>query len=102
MTGEIIRKDMTKTDLPYNTAGDLGPAGDPSDFEQQASYIRDNPTGSDFRYNFVKNYPRDSRFSTICAKIYMLNLIIDKVTVPITFKSNRRQRNFRRLPDASF
>jgi hypothetical protein len=82
---------MTKTDLPYNTAA----AGDPSDFEQ-ASYIRDNPTGSDFCYNFVKNYPRDSRFSTICAKIYMLNLIIDKVTVPITFKSNRRQRNFRR------
>ena len=81
VTGEIIRKVMTKTDLPYNTAA----AGDPSDFEQQASYIRDNPTGSDFRCNFVKNYPRDSRFSTICAKIYMLNLIIDKVTVPITF-----------------
>ena len=49
---------MAKTDLPYNTAGDLGPAGDPSDFEQ-ASYIRDAPTGSDFRHNFVKNYPRD-------------------------------------------
>jgi hypothetical protein len=28
VTGEIIRKIMTKTDLPYNTAGDLGPAGD--------------------------------------------------------------------------
>ena len=28
VTGEIIRKVMTKTDLPYNTAGDLRPAGD--------------------------------------------------------------------------
>jgi hypothetical protein len=26
--GEIIRKVMTKIDLPYNTAGDLRPAGD--------------------------------------------------------------------------
>jgi hypothetical protein len=28
VTEEIIRKIMTKTDLPYNTADDLGPAGD--------------------------------------------------------------------------
>jgi hypothetical protein len=28
VTGEIIRKVMTKTDLPYNSAGHLGPAGD--------------------------------------------------------------------------
>jgi hypothetical protein len=28
VTGEIIGKIMTKTDLPYNTAGDPGPAGD--------------------------------------------------------------------------
>jgi hypothetical protein len=77
--GEIIRKVMTKTDLQYDTTGDMGPAGDwgnfskkvmkkipdlpydtctggdlgpasdPSDFEQ-ASYIRDAPTGSDFRH----------------------------------------------------
>jgi hypothetical protein len=26
VTGEIIRKDMTKTDLPYNTTSYLGPA----------------------------------------------------------------------------
>ena len=41
---------MTKTDLPYNTAGDLRPAGEPSHFDQ-ASDIRDAPTGFGFRHN---------------------------------------------------
>ena len=35
--------------------------------------------------NYSRDYPRDSRFSTICAKIYILSLIIEKVTVSITF-----------------
>jgi hypothetical protein len=55
VTEEIIGKARPKTDLPYNTAGDMGPA--------------------------ICPVWRFSRFSTICAKIHMLNLIINKVTV---------------------
>ena len=58
VTEEIIGKARPKTDLPYNTAGDLGPA--------------------------IWPVWRFSRFSTICAKIHMLNLIINKVTVWMT------------------
>ena len=47
---------MMKTELSYNIVNDLQPAGYPSHIEQ-ASYIRDAPTGSDFRHNFVENYP---------------------------------------------
>ena len=32
--GDNFLKVMTKTDLPYNTSGDLRPAGDLSHFEQ--------------------------------------------------------------------
>jgi hypothetical protein len=81
VTEEIIRKIMTKTDLPYNTADDLGPAGD------WGNYWKARPK-TDLPYNTAGDlgpaiWPvwRFSRFSTICAKIHMLNLIINKVTV---------------------
>jgi hypothetical protein len=49
---------MTKTDLPYNTAGDLRPAGDPSpaidDLKNCGGDVR-----FCFRHNFFKNYPQD-------------------------------------------
>jgi len=96
VTGEIIRKGMTKTDFPYNTAGYLGPAGDCGNYSKSYDENRSS-------YNTAGNlgpaiWPvwRDSRFSTICAKISMLNLIIDKVTVSMIFKSNPNQRNSRR------
>ena len=49
---------MTKTDLPYNTVGDLRSAGDPSpaidDFKNYASDV-----WFCFRHDFFKNYPQD-------------------------------------------
>jgi hypothetical protein len=48
---------MTKTDLPYKTAGDLRSAGDPSptidDFKNYAGDV-----WFYFRHNFSKNYPQ--------------------------------------------
>jgi hypothetical protein len=35
VTGGIIRKVMTKTDLPYNSGGELGPAGDWGNFPKR-------------------------------------------------------------------
>jgi hypothetical protein len=44
---------MTKTNLSYDNAGAVRPAGEPSHLEQ-ASYIRDATTGSDFSHNNSK------------------------------------------------
>jgi hypothetical protein len=114
VAGEIIRKVMTKTDLPYNNAGYLGPAGVWGklfeklwrkqichtskillvtwDLLVAGEIIRKVMTKKDLPHNTASYlgpaiWPvwRVSRFSTICAKIHMLNLIIDKVTVWITF-----------------
>jgi hypothetical protein len=74
---------MTKTDLPYNTAGDLRPAGDPAPArDDSTNYMGDVLLC--FCHYFFKNYPQDlkcknsperhaSRFSNICAKNQALN-----------------------------
>jgi hypothetical protein len=49
---------MTKTDLPYITAGDLRSAGDPSPaIDDFKNYTGDVWFG--FRHNFFKNYLQD-------------------------------------------
>ena len=49
---------MTKTDLPYITAGDLRPAGDPSPaIDVIKNYAVD--VWFCFRHNFSKIYPQD-------------------------------------------
>ena len=54
----IVEKVMKKTDLPYNTAGDLRSAGDPSpaidDFKNYAADV-----WFCFPHNFSKNYLQD-------------------------------------------
>ena len=46
---------MTKTDLPYKTVGELGPAGDPSPaIDDFKNYMDDD--WFRFRHNFFKNY----------------------------------------------
>ena len=48
---------MTKTDLPYKTAGDLRSAGDPSPaIDDFKNYMAD--VWVCFRHNFFKNYTR--------------------------------------------
>ena len=85
---------MTKTDLPYITAGDLRTkscaAARAAAHADPAVYTRTlAPTGSGFRHNFfeklspgLKNGPerRPLRFSTISTKNHLLKLNIDKVT----------------------
>ena len=71
---------MTKTDLPYKTAGGLRPAGDPSpaidDFKNYAGDV-----WTCFLNNFFKNYLQDLKivqndatlYCTICAENQALN-----------------------------
>jgi hypothetical protein len=49
---------MTKKDLPYSTAGDLHPAGDPPPaIDDLENYMGD--VWFCFRHNLSKNYPHD-------------------------------------------
>ena len=49
---------MTRTDMPYNTAGDLRSAGDPSPaIDDFKNYMGD--VSFYFRHNFFKNYLQD-------------------------------------------
>jgi hypothetical protein len=78
---------MTKTDLPYSTAGDLRPTGDPSpainDFKNSAGEVV-----FCFRHNISKKLspgPKNSlgrratRISTICATNQALNFFFDEI-----------------------
>ena len=89
---------MTKTDMPYITAGDLRTkscaAARVAAHADPAVYTRTlAPTGSGFRHNFSKELSpgpknglerRPLRFSTICTKNQVLKLNIDKVMLILT------------------
>ena len=53
----LLEKFMTKTDLPYITAGDLRPAGDPSHAIDDFKIAGDVWFG--FCHKFYKNYLQD-------------------------------------------
>jgi hypothetical protein len=54
----IFEKVMTKTNLPYKTAGNLRPAGNPSPaIDDFKNYVGD--VWFCFRHNFFKNYLHD-------------------------------------------
>ena len=87
--GMIFENVMAKTDLPYNTASDLRPAGDPSPAIDDFKTLRTGDIWFYFRHNVFKNLSpgpkyslerRATLFSTICAKNQAPNKKIDEVT----------------------
>jgi hypothetical protein len=95
---------MTKTYLPYNSAGDLRPANTVilahADYTRGITHagalrpdlgfvmtFRGGKLSSEPKNGLERRSNRSSRFSTICAKNPVLKLNIDKVTVIIRRKS---------------
>ena len=94
--GQFFWKVMTKTVLPYITAGDLRSAGDPSPARSGCTHELSLQPDLVFVITFQKQFSpgpknglerRPPRFSTICAKNQVLKLNIDKITVILRHKS---------------